>query len=861
MNDRIDGPAAVRVSPQWVDVGRALHRRRALVSAAALAVVIASVPAIAAVTRAMPKSTSPVRMSADGRYVVYARAIADPYGPLPVGIDLLDRLTGVVSEVAAARVGPAGYTDPGAPGDANAYKGLAISANGRVVAFASGRPLVTPDDNGGIWDIYVRDLDSGILSRVSVSSTGVQGNGHSAFPSLSADGRYVAFSSAASNLVANDTNGKLDVFVHDRGTGTTERVNVSSTGAQTAGDVSTINAPFPQAFWCHCPSISASGREVAFWSFASDVVPGDTNANLDAFVHDRQTGATTRVSVKSDGSQSFPWAGPAHLGISGDGRYVAFEARTNDLDPRKTTPNTVQGMFIHDRFTGMTELVSLNSAGESANGLASGDPHLSYDGRFVTFLSEADNLVPNDTNGQEDAFLRDRLLGTTVLVNASSTGLQGNGTLEGLFQISDDGRFVSFQDNAQLDPDVFGNAYVRDFTCANGTVEGTEACDDGNLIDTDACDLDCRVTECPASVCGDGVVSGCETCDDGNAVGGDCCSAWCTYQGRGSACQNEGNPCTLDVCDGEGGCDHLSLPNNVPCNDGLFCNGADRCVGGSCVPISPSADPCSSGTECNRTCNEATDDCFDPDGSLCTDDGNPCTSDTCDGLGGCAHQAVDDGLPCDDADACTTGDACVGGACVGGATRCPLCQRCVSPGGCIVAPRSGCKRVALPRKALLTLRNRTPDTLDRLTWKWTRGQTTDASELGDPPGGDDYAFCLYDQNEALRLMAAAPGGTACGSPPCWTALGGDAAPSGYRYAGGSTAPDGIDGLVLHAGAVGAAKAVVKGSGDALAMPALETLALPLRAQLQADNGLCLEAEFTFAGLRLQTATKLAAKGE
>ena len=817
--------------------------------------------AVAAVTQAMPKSTSPVRMSADGRYVVYARAIDDPYGPLPAGIDLLDRLTGVVTEVAQARVGPLGYTDPGAPGDANALKGLSISANGRVVAFASGRPLVTPDDNGGIWDIYVRDLDTGILSRVSVSSAGVQGNGHSAFPSLSADGRFVAFSSAASNLVANDTNAKLDVFVHDRQTGTTERVNVSSSGSQSAGDFSTINAPFPQSFWCHCPSISASGREVAFWSFASDLVPGDTNGNFDAFVRDRQTGQTTRVSVKSDGSQSFPFGGPAHLGISGDGRHVAFEARTNDLDPRKTTPHTVQGMFTHDRVTGVTELVSLNSAGESANGLASGDPHVSYDGRFVTFLSVADNLIPSDTNGRSDAFLRDRLLGTTVLVNASSTGAQGNGTLEDLFQISDDGRFVSFMDHASLDPDVFGYAFVRDFTCADGVVEGTEECDDGNLVGADACDLSCRVTGCSPSVCGDGMVEGCETCDDGNAVGGDCCSSWCRFQGRGSACQNEGNPCTLDVCDGVGGCDHLNLPNNAPCDDGLFCNGVDRCATGSCGPISPSADPCASGAECRRTCNETTDDCFDLAGSVCTADGNPCTTDVCDGLGGCVHPAGGDGLPCDDVDACTTGDACAGGACVGGPTPCPLCERCDSPGGCIAAPRSGCKRTAFPRKAKLTLQDRMPDTLDRFTWKWTRGQATDAAELGDPPGGDDYALCLYDQDESLRLMAVAPGGTACGAVPCWIALGPDAPPSGYRYSGGSSAPGGIDGLTLRAGANGAAKAVVKGSGGVLAMPALDSLDLPLRAQLQSVGGLCLEAEFTAAGVRSSSATKLTAKGE
>jgi len=131
---------------------------------------------------------------------------------------------------------------------------------------------------------------AGDTTRVSVASDGAQGNDYSYSPSISADGRYVAFDSSASNLVSGDTNGARDVFVHDRQGGGTTRVSVTSDGAQ--GGTGSWN-----------PSISADGRYVAFYSGASNLVSGDTNGTDDVFVHDGQTGQTTRISVASDGSQ------------------------------------------------------------------------------------------------------------------------------------------------------------------------------------------------------------------------------------------------------------------------------------------------------------------------------------------------------------------------------------------------------------------------------------------------------------------------------------------------------------------------------------------------------------------------------
>ncbi len=181
--------------------------------------------------------------------------------------------------------------------------------------------------------------------RVSVSSSGDQGNGDSGdylygqtLPSLSANGRFVAFISDASNLVMGDTNQATDVFVHDRQTGTTNRVSVDSSGAQANN-------------YCGVPSISADGRFVAFYGLASNLVPGDSNNGGDAFVHDRDTGITTRVSVDSSGVQGNAWSSGG--AVSADGRFVAFYSTANNLVPGDT--NQVIDVFMHDRQTGMTE--------------------------------------------------------------------------------------------------------------------------------------------------------------------------------------------------------------------------------------------------------------------------------------------------------------------------------------------------------------------------------------------------------------------------------------------------------------------------------------------------------------------------
>jgi hypothetical protein len=255
-------------------------------------------------------------------------------------------------------------------------------------------------------DVFARDRQNGTTERVSVDSSGGQGNGSSYAPSMSADGRYVAFHSLASSLVSMDTNLSSDVFVRDRQSGTTQLVSVNSGGMQANGN-------------SYYPSISADGRFVAFWSLASNLVPGDTNNLADVFVRDRQSGTTERVSVDSTGSQGN--GGSYYPAISSDGRYVAFWSSASTLAAGDT--NGVADVFLRDRQGGSTERDSVNSAGAQGND-DSYSPSISADGRDVAFYSVATNLVPGDTNGVGDVFVRDRL-GGAAFTSLCSPGLAG----------------------------------------------------------------------------------------------------------------------------------------------------------------------------------------------------------------------------------------------------------------------------------------------------------------------------------------------------------------------------------------------------------------------------------------------------
>jgi Tol biopolymer transport system component len=315
----------------------------------------------------------------------------------------------------------------------------AISADGRFVVFESGasnlvlndtnylcdiRGDYLPDENCA--DVFVHDRLTGVTERVSVDSAGNEADGGSGSPDISADGRFVAFVSSATNLVAGDTNNFLDVFVHDRLTGTTERVSVNS-----AGNPANVETFGPL-------SISADGRLVAFRSAATNLVPGDTNGFDDVFVHDRLTGVTERVSVDSAGGQA-NWLSDG-FEISEDGRFVVFNSFATNL-----VPGTVNGfgdVYVHDRLTGTTERVSVDSLGNEGDN-ASLEPAISADGRLVAFSSYASNLVLGDANGHGDIFVHDRLTGVTERISAGNETIGYSGA-SFLPSLGSNGRFVAF---------------------------------------------------------------------------------------------------------------------------------------------------------------------------------------------------------------------------------------------------------------------------------------------------------------------------------------------------------------------------------------------------------------------------------
>src|SRR6185436_5012987 len=201
----------------------------------------------------------------------------------------------------------------------------------------------------------------------------------SSYGAISADGRFVAFASSASNLVAGDTNGTNDIFLRDRAAGTTVLLSVDSAGTQGNGP-------------SQSPAISADGHLVAFLSVASNLVPGDTNSGSDVFVRDLQSATTERVSVTSNGSQVY--AGGTYPSISADGAYVAFISAAPDLVAGDT--NGVLDVFLRNRTSGTTERVSVGSGGVEGDD-RSGFAAISADGRYVVFQSKATNLVPGDT--------------------------------------------------------------------------------------------------------------------------------------------------------------------------------------------------------------------------------------------------------------------------------------------------------------------------------------------------------------------------------------------------------------------------------------------------------------------------------
>jgi flagellin-like hook-associated protein FlgL len=359
------------------------------------------------------------RISANSRYVVFiSRATNLISGDTNGFRDIFrkDIITGEVLRVSTS--------SNGSQTSGNSFNPQ-ISDDGRYVVFESDASNLVSGDTNGFRDIFRKDVITGEVLRVSSSINGSQSNSNAFNAQISADGRYVAFESTASNLVEGDNNAARDIFRKDMLTGDVLRVTTSSNGSQSNNNA--FNA-----------QISADGRYVVFESDASNLVAGDNNAARDIFRKDMLTGEVLRVNTSSNGSQSNNNSNNAQ--ISADGRYVVFSSDASNLVAGDT--NAATDIFRKDMQTGEVLRVSTNGNGGEGNGV-SFNSSISADGRYVLFGSSSTNLVENDRNNKSDIFRKDILTGEVLRVNTSSSGEEDNGSNNG--HISSDGRHIVFE--------------------------------------------------------------------------------------------------------------------------------------------------------------------------------------------------------------------------------------------------------------------------------------------------------------------------------------------------------------------------------------------------------------------------------
>ncbi len=393
---------------------------------------------------------------------------------------------------------------------------LDISADGRFVVFSSGATNLVPGKTNPALDIYLHDRLLGTTERVSLGDGGVEADKNCDWPSVSDDGRYVAFESLATNLVPNDTNNSKDIFLKDRLLNTLTRINVGPGGQEDNGSA-----------WNKRPMLSGDGEWVVFHSDGDTLVANDTNGSYDVFFFEVSTQSLTRLlgwsgneldfgastprisddgSMLTVGSQSSNMMAGGHWNsylplyvvnlernsrfqiqdltgfaislresaFSSDGSFLAFSSGL-PLIPLDT--NGAADIYVLHHSSGLLERVSISTQGQEADS-ASGACTISSDGRFVLFESRATNLVPGDTNGTYDVFLHDRNTGTTTRTSVDWLGNEGSGR-SGIYgshhyqgsAISADGRFAAFESTNPFVPGDSNNltdVFVRDFTGSGG---------------------------------------------------------------------------------------------------------------------------------------------------------------------------------------------------------------------------------------------------------------------------------------------------------------------------------------------------------------------------------------------------------
>jgi hypothetical protein len=709
------------------------------------------------------QSSYPAILSADGQQVLFFSQASDLDAFGTTGAGDLFVRDRGTSITSVVNVEIAGAT-----GNADATAS-AISADGRYVAFVSTASDFRLIDRNGVQDVFVRDVLTGTTTLVSVNAAGTDGgNAISDRPSISADGRYVAFHSYASDLVTGgvDTNGTYDVFVRDLVSGTTTLVSRNS-GGTASGNGSSFNA-----------SISADGRYVAFESYASDLVGGgiDTNGTYDVFVRELSTGTTKLVSINSAGTSSGNQYSPySVISISADGRYIAFDSYASDLVGGGIDTNGTVDVFVRDMTGGTTVLGSINATATASGNNYSSNPVLSADGSAVAFLSYASDLsAVSDTNGTQDVYLRQLVAGTTKLISANSAGSNaGNGYSFGA-AVSADGKHVAFGSYATdlvTDADSNGTAdvFARDVTA------GTTALVSKNAAGTAAGNAFSLVSAPSISA-------------DGQFV----------------AFDSYANDLVGGGIDANGTYD-VFVRDMTAGKTALVSLDAGGTASGNSASSSPIMTP--SGLFVAFTSGAS---------DLVANDLNN-------------HY-----------------DAFRYAA--------PLCA---------AAPRGGCTMPTASQKAQLQLKKNIDNTKDKAAWKWLKGDATPIAAFGDPVNATTYALCVYDRTAGvpgLVLDLVAPPGGTCGPKPCWKS-----SASGFSYGDKSLANDGVFKILLKQGAAGKAKILVLGKGSNLGMPApvgpgLLAQDTRVTAQLVNSAGSCWGTEFTAPALK-NAATGFKDKGD
>lgn len=388
----------------------------------------------------MATGTRDLDVSQDDSAIVYGvngatavYALTGFAAPPPASVDGGAPDTGASCDAGPATVALLSASAQGAQGTAGAFS-PAVSQDGRFVAFESAASNLVPGDTNGKSDIFVVDRAQHQIARVSLGLGGAEQNGDAHQPEISGDGRFVAFLSNGTNLVQGATLAVSQVYLYDRQAGTTELISRTPAGK-------------PGATGAYAPAIDRTGRYVAFESDDDDLAdPRMPSWVYGIYIRDRMQGTTTRISVDGTGATgNFP---STRAAISADGRYVAFQSEATNLVAGDG--NGAIDVFVRDRMQGTLVRASVGGSGAGTEGNGpSNTPALSADGRYVAFTSAATNLVTGDTNGHADVFVRDLQSGSTVLASAPGPGGQASADSVGP-AISGDGRFVVFLSSAPL---------------------------------------------------------------------------------------------------------------------------------------------------------------------------------------------------------------------------------------------------------------------------------------------------------------------------------------------------------------------------------------------------------------------------